>query len=83
MRFENIYCKGIFGVIFCLIAFCAIGLSQSGRKNVTPTPTPEVETSNAEAAKNNAPCEKGLEEVLYLSPKKHDDFVKELKSSFR
>ena len=78
MRLENVYCHRIFGVIFCLIASCAIGFSQSGRTIVTPTPTPEVKTSNTETAKNNTPCEEGLEEVLYIPPKKHNEFVEEL-----
>jgi hypothetical protein len=79
MRLEK-YCNRIFGVMFCLIAFCAIGFSQSGRTVVTPapTPTPEVKNSNTELTKEKAPCEKGLEEVLYISPKKPDEFVKEL-----
>jgi hypothetical protein len=80
MRLENSYCHKIFGVICCLIALCAVGFAQSGRTVVTPTPTPtpEVKTSNTETAKNNTPCEKRLEEVLYVPPKKPNEFVEEL-----
>ena len=80
MRLQNSYSNRILGVIFCLLAFCAIGFSQSGRTVVspTPTPTPEVKPSNSEPTKNIIPCEKGLEKVLYIPLKKPNEFVEEL-----
>ncbi len=72
--------KRIFCAVFGLVALCAIGFAQSGRTIVTPTPTPspEVKTSNTEITRNYPACEKGLAEVLYLPPKKQDEFVDEL-----
>lgn len=65
-------------VIFCCLLFFAfshLAFAQAGRK--VPTPTPEVSVSN-QAVKEEPPCEKGLEEVIYIAPTRIRNFIEEL-----
>lgn len=76
MKLENGYYIRSLGIIFCHLVIFVIGFPQSGRTVVMPPP--EVAVATTEISKNGVPCEKGLEEVLYIPVKNIGNFIEEL-----